>query len=212
MGSNTPGGDVLKKSSNRTYLSRKALIFARAYHGFTHKIFIMVLLLVLTINLSGAQRTVSEMNMLISRATTAVATKKVFLIKDYDIISIPLHLNEIEAALDSLSYRLTSLQYSNNVELAEPRLVLGQNYVSNGKGKFLANNVHTTIYGRVMTLFDANTLCNKLNLKVLELENLPHQLRVPEVLLHFEILIQDGDIQCTSASMVKKGPIVFYIS
>jgi hypothetical protein len=83
--------------------------------------------------------------------------------------------------------------------------VVGQNYVSNGKGKFLASNSQVTIFSRVMTLFDSNTICNKIGLKVLELENLPHQLRVPEVLLHFEILVTDGMILCTSASMVKKG-------
>ncbi len=97
-------------------------------------------------------------NTLISRATTADTTKKVYIIKDYDVANIPLHLIEIEAALDSLTYRLTSLQYCTDIELAEPRLVLGQNYVSNGNGKYLANSVHTTIFVRVMTLFDANTI------------------------------------------------------
>jgi hypothetical protein len=162
-------------------------------------------MLLLCIEFTHSQRTVNEISTLISRATTAVATKKVYLIRDYDVVLFPLHLVEIEAALDSLFYRLTSLQYSTDVELAEPRLVLGQNYVSNNNGKYLANSVHTTIFGRVMTLFDANTICNRLGLRVLELDNLPHQLRVPEVLLLFEILVQDGVILCTSASMVKKG-------
>ncbi len=94
------------------------------------------------------------MNTLISKATTADTTKKVYFIKDHDVANIPLHLIEIEAALDSL----TSLQYCTDIELAKPRLVLGQNYVSNGNGKYLANSVHTTIFVRVMTLFDANTI------------------------------------------------------
>jgi hypothetical protein len=157
------------------------------------------------LQISGSQKTITEMNTLISRATSAVATKRIFLIKDYEVVTIPLHLLEIEAAIDSLTYRLISLQYSSDIELTEPRTVVGQNYVSNGKGKFLASNSQVTIFSRVMTLFDSNTICNKIGLKVLELENLPHQLRVPEVLLHFEILVTDGMILCTSASMVKKG-------
>ncbi len=50
---------------------------------------------------ASSQRTENEMITLISRATTAIATKKVYLIKNYDVVSIPLHLIEIEAAIDS---------------------------------------------------------------------------------------------------------------
>lgn len=203
MGNNSPGGDVLQKPSLYSFKGKS--IRVQRTNTIFRKMLLGMLMLLLYIESSYSQRTVNEINTLISRATTAVATKRVYLIKDYDIVVIPLHLVEIEAALDSLTYRLISLQYSTDVELAEPRLVLGQNYVSNNNGKYLANSVHTTIFGRVMTLFDANTICNRLGLRVLELDNMPHQLRVPEVLLHFEILVQDGIILCTSASMVKKG-------
>jgi len=203
MGNNSPGGDVLQKPSLYSFKGKS--IRVQRTNTIFRKMLLGMLMLLLCIESSYSQRTVNEINTLISRATTAVATKRVYLIKDYDIVVIPLHLVEIEAALDSLTYRLISLQYSTDVELAEPRLVLGQNYVSNNNGKYLANSVHTTIFGRVMTLFDANTICNRLGLRVLELDNMPHQLRVPEILLHFEILVQDGIILCTSASMVKKG-------
>jgi hypothetical protein len=43
-------------------------------------------------------------------------------------------------------------------------------------------------------------------MRFIELDNLPHQSRVPEILLHFEIFVNNGNIICTSATISKKGP------
>jgi hypothetical protein len=45
-------------------------------------------------------------------------SKEVFLIRNFEVVNIPLHVKEIEANIDSLSYRLTSLRYSSDIELA----------------------------------------------------------------------------------------------
>ena len=108
MGNNSPGGDVLLKPS--LYSSKGKSIIVQRTDTIFGKLLFSTLMLLLYIESTHSQRTVNEINTLISRATTAVATKKVYLIKDYDIVLIPLHLVEIEAVLDSLTYRLTSLQ------------------------------------------------------------------------------------------------------
>jgi hypothetical protein len=55
---------------------------------------------------------------LLSRTTLATMSKEVFLIRNFEVVNIPLHVKEIEANIDSLSYRLTSLRYSSDIELA----------------------------------------------------------------------------------------------
>jgi hypothetical protein len=128
------------------------------------------------------------------------------MITNYEIVQIPLHLVEIESAIDSLSYRLTSLKYSSDAEMAEPRIVMGSNFVQNNEGKFLVGGKPITVFSRIMNMHDAFTVCQKLGMRVIELDNLPHQIRVPEILLHFEILVNNGNIICTSATISKKGP------
>jgi hypothetical protein len=128
------------------------------------------------------------------------------MITGYEVVQILLHLVEIESAIDSLSYRLTSLKYSTDAEMAEPKIVMGSNFVQNNEGKFLVGGKPITIFSRIMNMHDAFTVCQKLGMRVIELDNLPHQIRVPEILLHFEILVTNGNIICTSATISKKGP------
>ena len=151
-----------------------------------------------------ADKAYPDIYSLMARTTSASLTKQVFLIKDYKIISLPLHLLEIESAIDSLTYRLTSLKYSSDVEMAEPRLMMGSNFLTDNSGSYLLGGIPVTIFNRILTLHDANTLCGRMNLRVLELDNLPSNLRATELLLHFEITITNGKIICSSATVGKK--------
>jgi hypothetical protein len=90
-------------------------------------------------------------------------SKEVFLIRNFEVVNITLHLREIEANINSLSYRLTSLHYSSDIELVEPRVVTAKITHSNNVG-FVTVPTTVTLFGRLMSLHDASTICSRMGL------------------------------------------------
>jgi hypothetical protein len=71
-------------------------------------LFILLSLVVPT----ATEKSFAELYTLLSRTTLATMSKEVFLIRNFEVVNIPRHVKEIEANIDSLSYRLTSLRYT----------------------------------------------------------------------------------------------------
>ncbi len=156
-------------------------------------------LLLLTLAVVLGQKGPSETDKLVLRTTQASSVKQVFLLKDYSIVSLPLHLKEIETTIDNLHYRLSSIRYSSDLEHVQPEVKIANSYLANNR----VTVEKVTTFRRALTLFDGATLCNKLNLPVLDLDNLPKNLDA-HVLLHLEIRTEEDSILCITIKLIKR--------
>jgi hypothetical protein len=119
---------------------------------FLFSLFILLSMVVPT----ATEKSYAEMYTLLSHTTLATMSKEVFLIRNFEV-------REIEANIDSLSDRLTSLRYSSDIELAEPRVVTAKITHSNNAGSVTIPTT-VTLFGRLMSLHDASTICSRMGL------------------------------------------------
>ena len=111
----------------------------------------------------GCGRPRSEIDTLFSRTTLATASKEVYLLKDFTVISLPLYINSIESQIDSIHYRLTSMRYASDIEFSEPMIVTAKTTQTSNSGTKKIP-VTMTLFGRLMTVHDGATICSKLGL------------------------------------------------
>jgi len=112
-GQATPNNEIRPFRMSRLTCSNQPLVRGMI-RKFLFSLFILLSLVVPT----ATEKSYAELYTLLSRTTLATMSKEVFLIRNFEVVNIPLHVKEIEANIDSLSYRLTSLRYSSDIELA----------------------------------------------------------------------------------------------
>ena len=120
----------------------------------------------------------------------------VYLIQNYLVIDVPIHLLEIQSTLDLLKYNLGNLQYSNNYEKLKP-LVLSVTMANGTRSS-------VTLLNQVFSMSNVALICSKFNLKALDLDTLPVDLS-RTVMLHFEIRFEDDIPLCVGVDHIRKG-------
>ncbi len=158
---------------------------------------IIILLLIRTS--SAGEIKLSERSKLVRKTTTVASTKYIYITEDYTVIPIPLNIAGIESSIDELVYKLSNIKYSSQIEMAEPRSIIGKRSPAGASGTFFG-----VIFQRVLNLVNGRMLCEQLSLNSLDLQNTPTDLS-ETILLHFEILVDEGSLICTASSKVLRG-------
>ncbi len=108
----TPNNEIRPFRMSRLTCSNQPLV-----RGMIRKVLFSLFILLSLVVPTATEKSYAELYTLLSRTTLATMSKEVFLIRNFEVVNIPLHVKEIEANIDSLSYRLTSLRYSSDIEL-----------------------------------------------------------------------------------------------
>ncbi len=112
--------------------------------------------------------------------------KKAYIFYDTLRIDHPLALVQVEATIDALSTKLSSLRYATTLENLQPLTVVSQEVV-------------LTLFQTILPLATSLQACKTLELEPLMLSNLPLALKTSiPVLLHDEISIGTNSVLCIS--------------
>src|SRR5450830_2129810 len=112
----------------------------------------------------------------------------------YDVLAVnhPLPLIQIEATIDALSTKLSSLRYATTLENLQPLNVVSQDVV-------------LTLFQTILPLTTSLQACRNLELQPLSLDNLPLALKTSKpILLHYEISVGTNSVFCVSPSYTLK--------
>ena len=161
------------------------------------KLFAVTSILVLNLSCINCQSQ-SELPELIEKTTSVSPNKLVYIVEDYLVMNVKIPLKEMTSILDDLSFKLENLQYSNEFENVRPRTVLAVKKEKDYYGQLKDVSVKLTIFSRVLSIADGSTLCQKLGLSQLSLENIPYSCD-ETILLNFELRIENSKIICSAA-------------
>src|SRR5450830_40606 len=112
----------------------------------------------------------------------------------YDVLAVnhPLPLIQIEATIDALSTKLSSLRYATTLENLQPLNVVSRDVV-------------LTLFQTILPLTTSLQACRNLELQPLSLDNLPLALKTSKpILLHYEISVGTNSLFCVSPSYTLK--------
>ena len=157
---------------------------------FTGKFFPLFLLL--NVHFYETYAIDEKQSALVTRTTKLTPIRKVFLIEKIVTIKNHLPLFELESTVDNLFLKLSTLQYSTDMELLQPTIVT-------------STSSDITIFTKSLPLSTAINICASLNLPPLSLDNLPSTINTNiDILLHFEISVGSEKFICISPSHSEK--------
>jgi hypothetical protein len=121
---------------------------------------------------------------LIDLITKVTPVKSVYIQYDTVAITQPLMLNQIEATIDVLATKLSSLRFSSSLENLQPAIVV-------------SGDVVLTVFQTVLPLPSSLQACNTLGLEPLTLSNLPIAIQSSfPILLQYDISVGTNSISC----------------
>lgn len=178
MGSKSPGEIRFRQISG--YLQPSSLQFIFLVLGF-----------------SQVAYAVDEFHVDLVKSTTYVSPiKDIYLVKGYLSFDVPIHILEVQSSLDALRYNLGNLQYANSYEKLRPKVL----QFNEARGEMAT----VTIFRHILSISNVASICSKMELDVLDLDNLPQSMNIP-VILHTEVHVEDQTPICIGVDSYRKG-------